>query len=153
MEPTFVEREGFTVLGVQARVRLDESPDFGAIWHEFMEHHDQIQPLSVEEAYYEVCFGAGEPNVIDCLAGIAVAGDVTAPEGLALRKVPGGRYAVFECTMETISQTWGYAYGTWLPASTEYESACPRPDFEQYLPDGDGGFSRVLVHVAVRRKA
>ena len=47
---------------------------------------------------------------MDYLAGMAVEGVVDVPEGLTLREVPASRYAVFECTVKTISDTYDWIF-------------------------------------------
>lgn len=50
-------------------------------------------------------------------------------------EVPAATYAVFRCTLNTLRQTFDYAYQEWLPNSP-YERA-PSPEFEYYGADYD----------------
>ena len=82
---------------------------------------------------------------------MAVTGVQTAPEGLTLRQVPASRYAVFECTVKTISATYDWIFGQWLKTAPY-----PRPgegsskaDFERYPPNTDSGDTAVLLHIAI----
>ena len=45
MEPRFVERDAFTVLGLQERF-TPQTEDFEGIWKRFMRFHDQIHPTT-----------------------------------------------------------------------------------------------------------
>ena len=88
---------------------------------------------------------------MDYLAGMAVTDVQGVPEGLTLREVPGSRYAVFECTVATISDTYDWIFDQWLK-----EAPYPRPgegssraDFERYPPATDSGDSPVLLYIAL----
>lgn len=94
MEPRIVYREAFNVLGLQERF-TPNSEDHEGIWERFMAHHERIKALSAD---------GGE--AIDYLAGMAVADVVEVPDGLTLREIPASRYAVFECTVQTIDDTY-----------------------------------------------
>ena len=97
MEPQFVSRGAFSVMGVQERF-TPGSEDFEGIWmNRFMPVHDRISPHSLDKAYYGVCFGVPEdPKAMDYFAGVAVAEGADCPEGLVIREVPAARYAVFQ---------------------------------------------------------
>lgn len=55
----------------------------------------------------------------DYLAGLAVEALEAVPQGMVERRLPAGRYAVFEHvgSLRGIRQTYVYAYGDWLPHS------------------------------------
>jgi predicted transcriptional regulator YdeE len=72
------------------------------------------------------------------------------PDGLALRPVPASTYAVFECTLETIHDTWHRIFREWLPESGYVENR-ETGNFDWYPPDCDGR-STILLHLAVREK-
>ena len=69
---------------------------------------------------------------------------------MTTRQVPASRYAVFECTMETIGQTYSYVYNTWLSASP-YEFPPGGADFEYYPPEGSEGTP--AIYLPIREKA
>ena len=147
MEPTFVERDGFFVMGIQERF-TPEMEDHEGIWKRFMAHHDLLAGLSTDRAYYGVNFDVTGRDAIDYLAGMAVTADTACPDGLVLREVPAARYAVFGCTVATIHETYEYIHHTWIHASA-YTHDNPRPCFEQYGPGTDSGRSPALIHVPV----
>jgi predicted transcriptional regulator YdeE len=90
---------------------------------------------------------------MDYLAGMLVENVQETPEGLALRHVPEARWAVFECTVATIGQTYDAIFKEWLPTAP-YEQTGPNPDaFERYPPHTDSGDTPVLIHIKVRDKA
>jgi len=150
MDPKMVTRDAFTVMGLM-ECFTHNAEDFEGIWKRFMAYQDQIQPLSTDKAYYGVGFGTEESSKIEYLAGMAV-GDVDSlPQGLVLRDVPAARYAVFQCTVKTIHQTYDYIFDEWFPSSP-YEHDEPKPLFEHYPPDTATAESPVFLHVPIRLK-
>lgn len=144
MEPQIVEKEGFIVMGVLS-AEAHENDDFETPWNDFMSHDEKVKAHSTDGAYYGVNFG--EKGAMEYLAGMAVEGVEDAPQGLALREVPGGRYAVFGCTVATIHEAYENIFGEWLPASRYEHDA--RPDFERYGPDTTSGGDEVLIHIPI----
>lgn len=150
MEPRFVDREAFTIMGVQTH-SMPDKVDFGAFWEkEFMPHHEAIRALSADSAYYGVWFPHHGDGIPDYVAGMAVPDDAPVPQGVIARQVPASRYAVFECTVPTIGATYSYIYQTWLPSSP-YEFTPGGADFEYYPPEGATGVSPA-VYVPIRDK-
>lgn len=150
MEPSIICKEAITLLGLQERFTPDNE-DHEGIWKRFMEYHDQIQVLSTDGAYYGANFAADEGRATDYLAAMAVENVDDVPQGLTLRELPASRYAVFECTVATISDTYDWIFGQWLntnpyprPAETS-----PKADFERYPPATDSGDTPVLLHIAL----
>jgi predicted transcriptional regulator YdeE len=149
-EPTFVDREAFSVLGLQEHFTRG-TEDFEGIWKRFMAYHDEIAAHSTDGAYYGVACAPDEGEGMDYLAGMAVPPGTPCPEGLTIREVGAAHYAVFECTVATISETYGFIHGEWLPGS-DYVHQCPKPDFEQYPPGTDSADSPVLLHIPVAKR-
>jgi predicted transcriptional regulator YdeE len=147
MEPKFVDLDAFTVMGVSVH-SMPDKVDFGAFWeNEYMPHDEAIRALSTDGAYYGVWFPHHGDGIPDYVAGMAVADNAPVPEGAIARQVPGSRYAVFECTMETIGATYSYVYDSWLPASP-YEFTPGGADFEYYPPqDATGASPAVYIPV------
>jgi predicted transcriptional regulator YdeE len=151
MEPQFVERDAFTVMGVQERF-TPETEDFEGIWKRYMAHHKAIEALSDAQGWCGVCFGSEEAGAMDYLAGMAVPRGAACPEeGLVVREVPAGRYAAFACTVATIRETYEFIHHSWL-GDSPYVLDDPRPCFEHYAPGTDSGESPVLIHVPVRER-
>ena len=154
MEPKIVNRAAFTVLGLQERFSQGQE-DFEGIWKRFMRYHDQIQAFSTDGAYYGANFAAEAGKQMGYLAGMAVTGVQDVPEGLTLRKVPGSRYAVFECTVETISDTYDWIFDQWLKTApyARPDENSPKADFERCPPGTDSGDTTVLLHIALEGEA
>jgi len=83
---------------------------------------------------------------------MAVGEVASIPNGLVVREVPAARYAVFECTLKTIGETWDRIFQDWLPAS-QYENDAPLPSFECFPPDdARAGDFPVSIYVPVREE-
>jgi len=152
MEPKIVRKDAFTVIGVPARGN-PMTMDYRDIWeNRFMKVHDQVKPLSAEDAYFGAYFATEEENVVDMIAGVAAADDAQAPEGLAARELPAADYAVFECKLAGIAETWQAIMAQWLPASG-YAYDPSKAAFEQYPSDCQGPDSDVSIFVPVKPRA
>jgi predicted transcriptional regulator YdeE len=155
-EPRFEKRGAFRVLGVEdAAGNIEEvDPGFNELWmNRFMSRHDEIQPHSVDGAYYGVWFGT---NGIDLtqgtyLAGMAVLGNPLLPDGWVIKTIPEAEYAVFESTLRDIGDATEYGLGRWMPNS-DYERDFPKPRFDLMPPNTADQESRVSVWIPVRRK-
>jgi len=150
MEPTFADRQPFMVMGIQERF-TQETEDFEGIWKRYMAFHDQIHPLSTDGAHYGVCFATETDEAMDYLAGMAVPAGTPCPDGLVTRDVPAAHVAVFECTVQTIHDTYEFIHHTWI-GSSSYEFDHPRPDFERYPPGTASDASPVFIHIPVRTR-
>jgi predicted transcriptional regulator YdeE len=147
VEPQIVEKGTFAVMGVQSASPF-ETDDFETIWEEYMAHHEEVEPYSTDGAHYGVTFPGEEEGVLEYLAGMATEGVEEAPEGLVLREVPGGRYAVFGCTVAAIHDTYEHIFHEWQPpAGSEVDSS--RVGFERYEPGTASGESPVSIYVPV----
>ena len=140
------------VLGITTPIN-PMSADYRDIWDRlFMPHQQEVAAPATEKGYYGVYYGTGEEGVVDFMAGQVVAEGAGTPEGCTLRKLPGGTYAKFACTMPTIGPTWGGIYGQWLPSSDYAQDESARPAIEYYPPGAEGPNSPVVIFVSVRQK-
>ncbi len=139
-------------MGTLARISTeDESVEtYGKIWRDFESHHDELRPLSTDQAYYGVSFSTGEEGVIDYVAGMAVRGVDLVPKPLVVREVPAARFAVFECPLQAIGDTYRYAFAEWLPGSP-YAVDGSAAAYERYPPEVDVN-APVLIHIPIREK-
>ena len=66
--------------------------------------------------------------------------------------MPASRYAVFECTVETISDTYDWIFGEWLKTApyTRPDNRSPKADFERYPPATNSADTPVLIHIALK---
>lgn len=136
---------------VMPRKQGTEPPEtFVSIWNEFERNHERIKHHSVDSRYYGVSFGIAEDGRFDYLAGMAVVPVDEVPEGLQVREVPAGTYAVFSCSVQAIGQTYGYIFGEWRSTSG-YELDTKKPAFEEYPPAADAT-SPVRIHIPIREE-
>jgi predicted transcriptional regulator YdeE len=144
--------ETFSVLGVASRVcRGSESAElFGRIWKGFESHRQEIESLATKRVYLGVSIPTDDEAVTEYLAGMRVAPDTRAPDGLEVRMVSGGEYAVFECPLDAIGATWQHVFTVWLPsAAVQFDAG--RAPFEEYpekTPE-----QPVRLHIPVRQQA
>jgi predicted transcriptional regulator YdeE len=149
MEPHMVDREAFTVVGAAKRGMLGEFK-YGEIWeNQFMPMHEILKPYSIDGGYYGVT--VGEDDHLVYLAGMAVADLLEIPVGAEKLVVKAAHYAVFDCVVATIGETWQSAYGQWLPASA-YELDTSAVDFEYYPPYPGQGEMKVEIYIPVKVK-
>lgn len=79
----------------------------------------------------------GEAGKFDyMIAGYYQEDDI--PENMVVREIPGGEWAVFDCTMATLQDTNTKVWKEWIPANGEYELA-GQYNIEWYSPEGEPG--------------
>ena len=157
MEPRFERREDFRVLGIEDDAyKIDKvDPGFHDLWmNRFMARHDDVQPYSIDGAYYAMWFGTKGTDISrgKHLAGMAVTGDANAPDGWVIRVVPAAEYAVFETNLRDVGLATEYALNEWLPNS-DYVLDTGKPRFDLMPPNTTGPDSPVSVWIPVKRKA
>ncbi len=152
MEPQIIDQDEFTVLGVMIYA-VPPSEPFGPLWQRFMSHINHIQSLSTDSSFYGVYFDGGEEGKIDYLAGMRVENVAHVPEGLVMRQVPAARYAAFECSApQNIGSTYGYIFGTWLPASSFEPAVSHRHGFDRFFPDTTERDSAIRIYMPIKEK-
>jgi predicted transcriptional regulator YdeE len=150
MTPPVTICNGFTVLGVRSRNRFGtETPElFRHVWQSFEARRPEIAAVATQPVYFGVSFPTDEEGVTDYLAGMMVASDTAAPDGLETRAVPSGEYVVFECPVEEIGATYQHIFGVWLPTAPVLFDPV-RPPFEEY-PESTP-LQPVRLHIPVRQ--
>ena len=118
MDYSIKQKEKFTVVGVcrvfNSATSYDEIPKF------WVEHYTTGIPIM---GTYGVCIDVKSENgnfdylIADDFRG----GNI--PEGCETREIPGGTWAVFPCTMETLQDTNTKMWSEWLPNIKEYKLA------------------------------
>jgi predicted transcriptional regulator YdeE len=133
MTPRMTTRATFSVLGVAGCIgRGSESPElFARIWKTFESRRQDIESMATQKSYVGVSFPTDDERVTEYVAGMRIAADTPAPEGLETRTVQGGEYAVFECQVAAIGATYQHAFSVWLPkAAVQFDNR--RAAFEEY---------------------
>jgi len=142
----------FSVLGIVDRItRGSESPElFSRIWQTFESRKQEIESVATEKVYLGVSFPTDDERVTEYLAGMRVAHNTQVPEGLEVRTVSAGEYAVFECPLEEIGATYKHVFTIWLPnAAVQFDTG--RAPFEEYpekTPE-----QPVRLHIPVRQQS
>ncbi len=136
MEPRIVTKEAFAVVGIPFKGQISSGPyedgennnEIGKAWDAFNARAGEITGWS--SPAIGLCFGMPNDDEPWYIAGAEVAHAGAVPEGMVARDVPAQKYAVFECTLPTLGETYKYIMEEWQPASG-YERA-DAPDFEVY---------------------
>jgi predicted transcriptional regulator YdeE/DNA-binding transcriptional MerR regulator len=139
MEPRIVTKEAFTVVGIPFKGFISSGPyedgennnEIGKAWDEFNARAREIKHWSGPAI--GLCFGMPNREEPWYIAGAEVSQVDATPAGMMARNVPAQKYAVFACTLPTLSQTYKRIMDEWQPASG-YERA-DAPDFEVYDED------------------
>ena len=129
MQPLFVTKPAFIVVGLLLHTQ-PMTPEIPQLWDKFDPRIDEIQHLSEPHVSYGLMESFDQMSRLDYKAGVSVETADVLPEGMSRWNVPANTYAVFETTLPTIGDTFGYIYNTWLPASGYRQAAGPY--FERY---------------------
>lgn len=117
MEPQFVTKPAFTVVGMLLRA-TPMSPEIPQLWDRFAPRIDEIPHLAEPDVSYGVMGNYDTANSqFDYLAGCSVTQVGDLPDGMSRWDVPAQTYAVFETTIPTMGQTMDAIYTKWLPTS------------------------------------
>ena len=133
MTPRMATCGTFSVVGVASRIgRGSESAElFARIWKAFESRRQDIEPVATQKTYLGVSLPTDDERVTEYVAGMRVAPDTPAPDGLDCRTVQGGEYAVFECPVDAIGTTYQHVFSVWLPtAVVQFDNR--RAAFEEY---------------------
>jgi len=135
VNPTTVERESMTVVGLQTHYEGDESV-FSELWAEFGERWDEFDGLAAtDEAFGVVTDFDEDTTAFDYLAGVATTDVEAVPDDYVVVDVPGGQYSVFETTLGSFEADYDEVREEWLGESG-FERR-PGPEFERYGPAFD----------------
>jgi len=148
MNAEIVDRQDAQVLGIAARINPSEA-DYDDLWHRrFDPREPEVKRLAIDPGYVGVYYGTDKPDLRDFVAGMIVGEVAEVPEGLALRALPGGVYAVFSCTMGNLSETWRAIFAEWLPTSGYAEDES-RPGIEYFPPSTVGPDDPATIYLAI----
>jgi len=128
-EPEIVQRDAFTLVGVEAPFIGALSPDANnfdvipGLWHRFANRIGEVENRSDDANYGLVLTPpVGErshPDELLYLAGTVVREVSSVPEGMVSRDVPATTYAVFthRGPIGNLPETIRFAMDVWLPRS------------------------------------
>jgi AraC family transcriptional regulator len=129
METGTQELPAFVAVGAryQGTMQSGELAEFWKQWGEAV----TAQPSTTPGVSYGITLGFDPSTMtIDYLVAVPVAEDAPIPEGMVRWEVPAQTYAVFDCTLSTLSATIMATYHDWLPGS-DYQRGYG-PEMERY---------------------
>jgi AraC family transcriptional regulator len=139
MEPVIKTMESLTVVGPQLATKNDgtNNKEIPLFWQKFMADKgwEKIPQTRNPWVQLGLCgdMAEGSESFV-YMIGQIVDGITEIPPGMVARTVPAATYAVFTARgpiPDAIHKTWKYAYGTWLPGSSEWMRG-KTEDFEWY---------------------
>ncbi len=138
------QEDGFTVIGISARVLNAEPRHIGNLWREFYARGGAASHLGrLDDAvccvYCEYQGDWTQPYTI--VIGCAFAPDATVPKGMKQVTVPAGPFVVLQAAGElpqAVIAAWSKVWAT--PLDRRYQA-----DYDLYAADG-----AVSIHVGVR---
>ena len=116
MQPQFVTKPAFAVVGLLLHTK-PMAPEIPQLWDKFVSRIDEIPHVAEPHVSYGLMENFDQMTRLDYMAGVSVETVDKLPEGMSQWNVPANTYAVFESTLATIGDTFGYIYNTWLPSS------------------------------------
>ena len=129
IEPEIVQKEAFTLVGLEASFIGALSPDadnfevIPALWHRFINRIEEIRNRS-DDACYGLIITRPEsershPDELLYVAGAAVSDVSSLPEDMVSHEVPASTFAVFthRGPIANLTETMRYAMEEWLPNS------------------------------------
>ncbi len=130
MQPQFVTKPAFTVVGMQIRTR-PMAPEIPALWGQFAPRIAEVQQMAEPDVSYGL-MGRYDENMssFDYMAGVSAKSVGALPPGMITWEVPALTYAVFDTPLSTVGATFGYIYNQWL-ATSGYQQTVPFT-FERY---------------------
>lgn len=153
MEAQFVTKPAFTVVGmlIHTKPMTMEIPE---LWQRFAPRMGEVQHVAEPGVSYGLMDNLNpEMSELDYMAGSPVGKVDALPSGMVYWSVPANTYAVFEATLPTIGETFGYIYNTWLSTSGYQQAAGPY--FERYGEtfNPDDPMSKLSIYIPVEKKA
>ena len=129
IEPEIVQKEAFTVVGMETHFIGALSPDANnfelvpALWHRFINRLDEVESRT-DEACYGLIITRPErershPDELLYVAGAAVREVASLPEGMVRHEVPASTFAVIthRGPIADLPETIRCAMEEWLPGS------------------------------------
>lgn len=157
MEPRIEILPEKKLAGQQLEMTFNQDKTF-QLWRNFMPRRKEITNQIGDQLFAIQVYGPGmsfetfhpDEPFVKC-ATVEVSDFNSIPEGMEPFTLPGGLYAVFlhKGSSADAPKTFGYIFGTWLPAS-EYV-ADQRPHFEilgeKYKRDDDSSEEEVWIPI------
>lgn len=136
MEPNFVERDAFAVVGMRGSFMKDDTDEIPALWERVQNRWDDLIPIMTDAGIGACVADRSNAGTFDYIAGVATEIDADPPEGMEKLVIAPQTYAVFTHKISQpninvdIKPTISHIFGTWFPNSGY--SLARSPDFEYY---------------------
>ncbi|MBN1305735.1 MAG: GyrI-like domain-containing protein [Anaerolineales bacterium] len=154
MEPKIVTRPAFKAAGM-SYVGKNEHGEIPQTWGVFNQRIEEIKNSRHVE-HLGLCFSSIEgakEGEFEYVCAAVVDDDKNIPEGMVYREIPEYKYAVFthHGKLDTLGQTYGYIYNTWLPQSG-LQLHPDKFDMEVYNEDyiHESDDSKFYIYVAIQ---
>lgn len=153
MQSQLLTKPALTIAGMKIRTQ-PMSPEIPQLWGKFAPRIDEIAQIAEPMVSYGLMGRySADMGGFDYMAGVSVESAADLPAGMTTWEIDAHTYAVFEATLSTIGETFGYIYNRWLPDSG-YQ---PVRDFcferypETFNPDDPN--SKMAIYIPVVKKA
>ena len=140
------EKAPFTVVGIKRRFNSDTSYDeIPKFWDEWMAQGEN-RPIM---GSFGVCIDMDGKNFDYWIADLYFPWEEV-PEGCETRVIPGGLWAQFKCTLQTLQSVNTQIWSEWLPSLKEYS---PGGDYsiEVYAPPAVGEGMTCYIWVPLKK--
>ena len=117
MEPTFVTRPAFNVVGLCYHGN-NQNDELGKMWDVFNRRSPEVAAVPSSHAYGICRMVEGLPEGhFEYVAGLETPDDAPIPEGMVHRRVEAARYAVFthRGPLSGLMKTYQRIYNEWIP--------------------------------------
>ncbi len=158
MEPKITSAGPFTVIGMTVRTRADGSntKDIPLLWDRYIQSGGPKKIPGTAEPWTSIgaCGKAEADGYFTYIAGELVVSEGDVPDDMETWTIPAATYAVFSAegpVPNAIQDLWKYIYGTWLPASKEWDRA-ETEDFELYDDRMHASPPVVDIYIPVKKK-
>ena len=161
MDYRIFDKPGFIVAGRSKKFTTTNGLNFKQIplwWDKFMNSQDCEELTALSGNHPGAMTGGvmlgvdfGSPDVEEFSYAIGV----ELPEGISSGKfrkmdIPPATWAVFECSLDDIQDTYKYIFSEWLPSSVYKHDAVPH--IEVYLPEKPGRKMRCELWIPIIKK-
>lgn len=156
-----VDKPGFTVIGRTRQFTTADGSNFKLIplwWNEFLNSPDfeELTALSNKQPG-KVTGGTllgidfGSPDSVEFSYGIGAELPERISAGIFVKMdIASATWAIFECTLDKMRETYTYIFGEWFPSSGFKHDAVPH--LEVYLPAMEGEKMKCALWIPIVKK-
>jgi len=161
MSPRVVDKPAFNVIGRTKQFTTSNGANFRLIplwWNEFLNSPDcqkltalsHQQPGKVTgETLLGIDFGSPESEEFSYGIGVELPED-SPQEAFIKMNIAAATWAIFDCTLDKMQETYKYIFSEWFPSSGYVHDAVPH--LEVYLPEISGEKMKCELWIPVIEK-